>query len=105
MSPIGNPEVEEISKLQNRIAERLDSLGYADDPDSMGNVIHHLAEVAVMGKKLAQQSLPAFLQLSPNEKEALAELIVDMQYELVEMKEAIEDMEPALVRLMNFLNP
>jgi hypothetical protein len=97
-------EVQEILKVSAQIEERLTKLGFANEDDAIGNIAHHLAEVVVMAKKLADQSLPTFLKLPSSEKETLAELIVDLQYELVEMKEAIEDMEPALIKLMNFLN-
>ncbi|HJT69213.1 MAG TPA: hypothetical protein VJ731_03385 [Terriglobales bacterium] len=104
MSEARNAEVDAISNLQNRIEATLRKLNYGGDADSIGNIVHHLAEVAVMGQKLAEKSLPAFLELSATDREALADLIVDMRYELVEMKEAIEDMEPELLLLMNFLN-
>jgi hypothetical protein len=47
--------------------------------------------------------VPAFLTLPLERKEELGELVVDINCELTEMKEAIEDMEPALTKLMNFL--
>jgi hypothetical protein len=43
------------------------------------------------------------LTLPPQKKAELADLVVDMNYELTEMKEAIEDMEPDFIKLMNFL--
>jgi hypothetical protein len=75
------------------------------DDDAMGNIMHHLAEVSVWGKKLSQESLPSLLTLPIQEREKLADLIVDMNYELAEMKEAIEDMEPDFIQLMNMLGP
>ena len=92
MDDTDNHEVQEIVELQNRIGQRLDELGYKDD-DSAGNIIHHLAEVIVMGKNLAQRSLPMFLALPTNQKEKLADLIVSLQWDLTEIKEAIADME------------
>ncbi len=103
MNTDGQSEVQLILALQEKIEQRLQELGFVYDPDGAGNIIHHLAEVAVMGKKLADETLPAFLALPPDRKEQLGELIVGVQYELVELKEAIADMEPALIKLMNFL--
>jgi hypothetical protein len=73
------------------------------DDDAMGNITHHLAELSLWGKKLSQEALPAFLTLPPQNKTELADLIVDMNYELTEMREAIEDMEPDFIKLMNLL--
>jgi hypothetical protein len=103
MDDIDNQEVQEIVELQNRIGQRLEELRYKDD-DSAGNIIHHLAEVAVMGKNLAQRSLPTFLALPMDEQEKLADLIVRLQYDLTEPNEAIADMESDLNRPVNFLN-
>lgn len=98
-------EVQQILELQQQIEQRLIQLGFVGDDDAMGNIIHHLAELSIWGKKLSQESLPALLTLPLQEKEKLADLIVDMNYELTEMKEAIEDMEPAFIRLLNMLTP
>ncbi len=104
MDDTDDQEVQEIVDLQNRIGQRLDELGYKDD-HSAGNIIHHLAEVAVMGKNLAQRFLPTFLALPMDQKEKVGDLIVSLQWDLTEIKEAIADMEPDLIRLVNFLNP
>jgi len=95
-------EVRQVLKLSTQIKERLTELGFVDD-DAMGNIIHHLAELSVWGKKLSQEVLPAFLTLPLKRKQELGELVVDTNYELIEMKQAIEDMEPALIKLMNFM--
>jgi len=96
-------EVKEILYLQEQIELRLVQLGFVADGDSMGNIIHHLAELSVWGKKLTQKTLPSFLTLPLERKDELGCLVVDLNSELIEMKEAIEDMEPALIELMNFL--
>jgi hypothetical protein len=96
-------EVQETLRLSRQIKERLIQLGFVGDDDAVGNITHHLAELSLWGKKLSQEALPAFLTLTQQKKEELAELIVDMNYELIEMKDAIEDMEPAFIKLMNFL--
>lgn len=97
-------EVREISDLEDRIGKKLDELGYPQD-DSWGNIVHHLAEVTYMGKRLALDYMPRFLSLAPADKEQLAELSVDIDSDLNEMKEAITDMQSDLIKLVNFLNP
>ena len=97
-------EVKQILNLQERIGRRLDELKFVDK-EAEGEIIHHLAEVAVLGQKIAAMSLPQFLSLATEEEEKLADLAVDIQTDLDEMKEAISDMETSLLKLVNFLNP
>ena len=104
MANTPNEEVDEIRRLQNRIDQRLDDLQFFDQ-EAGGAIIHHLAEVAVLGRKLAETSLQQFLSIPAQEREKLGELIVDIQTDLDEMKEAISDMEASLLKLVNFLNP
>lgn len=92
-----------ISDLQDRISSKLVDLGYADY-ESAGDIIHHLAEVAVLGDKLFRVTVPRFLALSKERTAELADISVDLQHNLWEMKEAIADMEPHLLKLVNFLN-
>ena len=96
-------EAKQILRLQAQIAERLDRLGFVGDADTRGNIIHHLAESVVIGNKLVQTFLPTFLSLPLEQRKQLGEIVVDMQCELTELKEALSDMEPALLTLMNFL--
>ncbi len=97
-------EVKLISSLQERIARKLSDLHYADD-ESAGDIMHHLAEVAVLGYKLFEVSIPMLLSLPPERSSQLGDVAVDIQHDLWEMKEAIDDMEPHLIKLVNFLNP
>jgi hypothetical protein len=96
-------EVQEILKLQTEIAQRLDQLGFLGSPGARGNIIHHLAEAAVIGKKLEQEFLRAFLGSPMGQQERLEELVVDMHCELMELRDGLSEMEPAFVELMNFV--
>jgi TnpA family transposase len=98
-----NREVQEILDLQERIGQRLHELQFVDQ-EAQGAIIHHLAEVAVLGRKLADNSLQQFLRLPAEQGEQLADLVVDIQTDLEEIKEAILDMEAGLLKLVNFLN-
>ena len=71
--------------------------------DHDGTIAHHLAEVAYLGGKLSETDLPAFLNLSAKEGDALGEVVVGMVHDLDEIKEAIIEMEKAMVQLMNHL--
>lgn len=95
-------EVQQILELQEQINRRFIQLGFVSDPNIMGDLEHHLAELSLWGKKLSQESLPAFLTLPLRQKKELGEVVVDLSYDLAEIKDAIEDMEPALTQLMNY---
>jgi hypothetical protein len=105
MMPDQQTEVAQVLELQLKLKARLDELGFVDDADSIGNIIHHLAETAVFGKKLSTEILPALLNLSIANRQEIGELVVDLQNELSEIKDSLEQMEPALIKLMNFLLP
>jgi len=103
--PDQKTEVAQILELQSKLKMRLDELGFVDDADSIGNIIHNLAETAVFGNKLSAEILPAFLNLSTAKRQELGELVVDLQNDLCEIRDSLEQMEPALIKLMNFLLP
>jgi hypothetical protein len=96
-------EVQQILKLQTQIADRLNNIGFKANADTEGNIIHHLAEFAVMGQRLTQEDIPALLSLPPDQKERLGDLAVSIHSDLLELKEALIHMEPAFIELMNFL--
>ena len=103
MNPKDQIEVQQIQQLQTRIEEKLQGIGFKEDPDTEGNLIHHLAELAVVCKKLEHDLLPGFLDLPTTEKEELGELVIEMNYEILDLKDSLTDLEPALLKLMNFL--
>jgi hypothetical protein len=94
--------VSAVSKLQDRIAKRLSEVGFHDDK-SFGTITHHLAEVSYLGGKLSEIDVPAFLNLNVENRDALGDVVAEMVNDLDEMKEAIVEMEKAMVQLMNFL--
>ena len=89
-----------VSELQDRIALRLSNVGFHDHD---GTIAHHLAEVVYLGGRLAENDLPAFLNLPVKEGDALGEIVVGLVNDLDEIKEAIIEMEKAMVQLMNHL--
>ena len=92
-------DIAQILELQSQIEKRLQVLGFEGDADASGNIIHHLAEAAVFGRRLSSEILPSLLNLPLDEKQQIEELVVDLNYELSELRESLEDMEPALVKV------
>jgi hypothetical protein len=96
-------QVEEIRRLQSQILRRLDELGFDGDPDASGNIAHHLAELVVWAKKLSSDTLPDFLEFPIANKDELAELVVGLHEDVWTMKNNLEDLQPALLKLMNHI--
>jgi hypothetical protein len=99
---------DDLSKLlldfQERIDRKLKDLSFTDG-EAAGDIIHHLAEVAVIGNKIFASTVPGFLALPADRASDLADVVVDLQHDLWEIKEAILEMDPHLLKLVNFLNP
>jgi hypothetical protein len=93
----------EMIHLQQKIAIRLAELGYADSHSSE-NIARHLAEIAVLGRSFAQDTLPLFLSLDANHAEPLAQLIVSIKCDLEELSDSINDSDSEVRSLMQYLN-
>lgn len=93
----------EILELQQTVATRLAELGYADD-SSAATISRHLADVAVLGRDFAENTLPLFLTMDRDHQEALARLIVSIKCDLEELQDALSDVDADLRSLMEFLN-
>lgn len=93
----------EIIHLQQKVAIRLAELGYADSP-SADKIARHLAEIAVLGRSFAQDTLPLFLSLDAKHTEPLAQLIVSIKCDLEELGDSIRDSDPEIRSLMQYLN-
>ena len=98
---MGDLTTQRIMDLQSRLRIRLAELGFGGVHSS--NVMHHLAEVAALAHDLANDSVPLFLELSPAHKESLANVVAHLKWDLDEIKDAIQDMEPDLTELLKFL--
>lgn len=98
---MGDFTTQRIMELQSQLRIRLAELGFVGLPAT--NVVHHLAEIAALAHDLASHSLPLFLELSPAHKEALANVVAHLKYDLDEIKDGIQDMEPDLTELLKFL--
>jgi len=92
---------ERIMHLQSRLRIRLAELGFAGLPAS--TVVHHLAEVAALAGDLSEGAVPLFLDLSPTHRDALLSVVAQLKLDLDELKDAIQDLEPGILELLEFL--
>ncbi len=100
---MSDSETSAIIELQQRLRARLLELGFAAGPVS-SNVEHHLAEIAVLARNFAEHTLPLFVSLAPEHRESLARLVVSIKCDLDQLRDALTDIEPDLLELMNYLN-
>jgi hypothetical protein len=96
-------ETVSIIELQNRIRIRLAELGFLSGATS-SNIERHLAHVGILSRNFAAQTLPLFLTVSPDHADSIAQLITSIKCDLDELRDAITDLEPDLILLMEFLN-
>lgn len=92
---------ERIMHLQSRLRIRLAELGFAGHPAV--TVTHHLAEVAALSGDISERTVPLFLDLSPAHRQALLGVVTQLKCELDELKDAIQDLEPGLLELIDML--
>lgn len=96
-------ETASIIELQNRIRIRLAELGFANGTTT-SNIERHLAHTGVISRNFAEHTLPLFLSVSPDHADSIAQLIMSIKCDLEELRDAITDLEPDLVSLVEFLN-
>jgi hypothetical protein len=100
---MSDQETQEIVRLQQRLAQRLQELSFTE-PRVAANVAHHLAEIAVLGRNFADKTLPLFLTMSPEHADAIGQLAVSLKCDLDEIRDSISDVLNDLVELMQWLN-
>src|SRR5205807_356021 len=96
-------EVKQIAGLQERIARKLSDLRYADG-ESEGRLFTIWPKSRCSAISSSRSLFRRFLALSLEHSSELADVTVDLQTDLEEMKDAIAEMAPHLLRLVNFLN-
>ena len=99
---MSDSETRDIVDLQTSIAEKLNALGFGDNPHA-GELVHHLAEIVARGRTLDRQVLPLFLSLQEEHRRPTAELTVAMKGHLDAIQDSITDVRPALQALTDFL--
>lgn len=101
---MSDTETAAIVALQSRLRQRLLELGMVDG-SPLENLSRHLAHVSVLGRNFAEHTLPLFLSISPEHHDSLASLSVSLKCDLDELRDALTDVEPDLLTLMQLLNP
>jgi hypothetical protein len=100
---MSDAETAAIISLQCRLRQRLIDLGMAAGLP-LENLSRHLAHISVLGRNFAEHTLPLFLTIAPDHNDSLASLSVSLKCDLDEIRDALTDVEPDLLALMQLLN-
>lgn len=99
---MSDAETEYVIELQMRLAEKLQALGFGEDPRAR-ELVHHLAEIAARCRTFEQQSLPLFNELAPEHHRSFAQLLMEIKADLDAIQDSITDTQPALQALFDHL--
>lgn len=92
---------ERIIELQKNLTIRLAELGF--NGTRAANVVHRLAEITVLAKDLADESVPLFLEMSPEHRDAMGALVSHIKWDMDEIRDAISDLEADFIELMSYM--
>ena len=93
-----------ILQLQQRVSNRLSELAYAD-LDSAMRLGRHLAEIAILGERLANVTLPLFLTTNRENRRGIAQLVLAIKSDLDELRDALLDSDQEIQELAEFFHP
>jgi uncharacterized tellurite resistance protein B-like protein len=99
---MSDAETEHVIELQTRLADKLQRLGFGEDPHAR-DLVHHLAEIAARCRTFEQQSLPLFNELAPEHRRAFIHLLMEIKTDLDAIQDSITDVQPALQALFDHL--
>lgn len=95
--------VQKMLELSNQLSQKLVSLSVLN-PESSGNIAHHLAEVCLSSRAIDKDIVSQLLSTPSSDSKKLAELSHDLMTELEEIRDSIEAMSSDVTALMNALN-
>jgi hypothetical protein len=99
---MSDAETTYVIELQTRLSDKLQALGFGEDPRAR-DLVHHLAEIGARCRTFEQQSLPLFNELSPEHRRSFAHLLVEIKADLDAIQDSITDAQPALRALLDHL--
>ena len=99
---MSDAETEYVIEVQLRLTEKLQALGFGDDPRAR-DLVHHLAEIAARCRTFEQQSLPLFNELAPEHRRSFAQLLMEIKADLDAIQDSITDTQPAFQALFDHL--
>ncbi|HEY3927207.1 MAG TPA: hypothetical protein VGL89_02425 [Candidatus Koribacter sp.] len=95
-------ETQHVVDLQTSLTAKFTELGYPAGP-ALGDLVHHLSEIAALGRTFSQESLPLLVSLNPTHREAFTTLIAQIKHDLESIRDNITDLDPTLTALLDHL--
>ena len=95
-------ETQHVVELQTSLTAKFTELGFPAGP-GLGDLVHHLSEIAALGNTFSQESLPLLLSLSSEHRASFTTLIAQIKHDLESIRDNINDVEPALSNLLERL--
>lgn len=95
-------ETAHVVALQTALTAKFTELGFPAGPD-LGNLVHHLSEIAALGQTFSQESLPLLLSLSADHRASFTTLIAQIKHDLESIRDNITDADSTLADLLTHL--
>jgi hypothetical protein len=95
-------ETEHVVALQTGLTTKFTELGFPSGSD-LGNLVHHLSEIAALGNTFSQESLPLLLSLSAAHRESFTTLVAQIKHDLESIRDSINDVDAELGALLEHL--
>ncbi len=98
---MGDQATERMIELQKKLTIRLAELGFQGPAAT--NIVHRLAELAVLAGDVHNDCIPLLLELSPEHRDALVCVVAHIKLDLDEIRDGISDLDADLSHLLEFL--
>lgn len=95
-------ETQHVVALQTALNAKFGELGFPVGPD-LGDLVHHLSEIAALGNTFSQESLPLLLSLSADHRASFTTLIAQIKHDLESIRDNINDVDATLAELLDHL--
>jgi hypothetical protein len=95
-------ETEHVVALQTGLTAKFTELGFPAGSE-LGDLVHHLSEIAALGNTFSQESLPLLLSLSAEHRESFTTLIAQIKHDLESIRDNINDADASLGALLDRL--
>lgn len=95
-------ETQHVVALQTGLSAKFAELGFPSGP-ALGDLVHHLSEIAALGNTFSQESLPLLLSLSAQHRGSFTTLVAQIKHDLDSIRDSINDADAPLADLLERL--
>jgi hypothetical protein len=95
-------ETQQVVELQTGLAAKFTELGFPTG-SALGDLVHHLSEIAALANTFSRESLPLLLSLSVEHRASFATLVAQIKHDLESIRDNINDVDADLAELLDYL--